>query len=222
MGISICGKLLATKESQRMINPNPREKSLRDISDAQWQEMSKKLRIHTWKKWGWLSKLTGIDLDDIAQQAIVDTLMGKRRWPPVDAATGIPKSVGLFCFLCQTVRSLISHHGRGGPQTIDFERLDSPGGGGPPYENAVAGLYPPFLVRTYDIERAAEYNNLTEKMLELTSEDSELSRLVRLWRACPDLKPRELAEELNLTMPELRAAQKRLKRRLGRIAEDRR
>ncbi|MEK6281234.1 MAG: hypothetical protein AABN95_12850 [Acidobacteriota bacterium] len=175
--------------------------------------MSIKLRLYTWKKYGWLTKLNGIDLDDIAQQAIVDTFSGQRRWPPIDAATGIEKpDVTLFYFLCQTVRSIVSHQGQG-PRPVDFDRID-PRSDGPQYENAYAGTSAPFLVRPADIERAAEYNNLTDKMLELTSGDSDLSRIVRLWRACPDLKPREIAEELQFTMPEVRAAQKRLKRLL--------
>jgi DNA-directed RNA polymerase specialized sigma24 family protein len=192
------------------MNVDPR---IRNISDAQWREMSTKLRLHTWKKYGWLSKLTGIDLDDIAQQAIVDTFTGKRRWPPIDPTTGIEKlDVSLFYFLCQTVRSIVSHNANG-PRPIDFDRIDSPGDG-PPYEAAYAGSFPPFLVRPADIERAAEYNDLTDKMLELISADEDLSRIIKLWRACPDLKPREIAEELHITMPELHAARKRLRRRL--------
>jgi hypothetical protein len=196
-----------------MMNANPSESSVGHISDAEWQEMSIKLRIYAWKKYGWLRSLTGIDLDDLAQQAIVDTWSGKRRWPPIDAATGIEKSdVSLFCFLCQTIRSLASHN-RKGPRPVDFDKIDPPDNGSQ-FESAFVGNSR-FLVRPADIERAADYNDLTNRMVELASMDTDLSRIIKLWRACPDLRPRELASELHLTMPELRAAQKRLRRLLN-------
>jgi len=70
------------------------------------------------------------------------------------------------------------------------------------------------MVKPADVEKGEEYKRLTDKMVELVSNDDEVSKIVTLWRDCPDLRPREIAKLLYFTMPQMRAAQKRLQRLL--------
>jgi len=191
--------------------PDSERSPIHRITDAQWEELRLKLQIYAWRKCRWLRDLTGIDLDDLVQQAIVDTYTGKRRWPPIDPTTGEERTdVSLFAFLCQTVRSLASHDLRR-PRKVDIGGT-SASNEDSPTEPAYVGAGNPFFLKSSDIERAAEFTNLTDKMLQLVSTDEELSRIVRLWRACPDLRPREMVDALQMTMPQMRAAQKRLRR----------
>jgi DNA-directed RNA polymerase specialized sigma24 family protein len=199
-----------------MQNPRRRKGSSDPISEAQFAEAWAKLRLHTWKKYRWLHDLTGDDLDDIAHQALIDTWSGRRRWPPVDKVTGLPKNdVSLLCFLCETVRSIVSHRWEKTKATIPLDGFNSTARG-PQFERAIAHR-PALVIRPTDIEEADEYKHLTEKMLDLVSNDEEVFRVVKMWRAYPDLKPREIAEALLLTMPQMRAAQKRLRRLLGEL-----
>lgn len=200
-----------------MQNPRPRKDSSDPISEAQWADAWVKLRLHTWKKYRWLYDLTGDDLDDIAHQAIIDTWNGQRLWPPVDRVTGLPKhDVSLLCFLCETVRSIVSHRWEKTKATIPLDSFFNSTGQGPQFERAIAHRSA-LVFRPTDIEEVDEYKHLTEKMLNLVSNDEEVLRVVKMWRAYPDLKPREIAEALLLTMPQMRAAQKRLRRLLSEL-----
>ncbi len=84
-------------------------KSLDQITDEEWMAIWRRLRLYAIHNYGWTQSTVGVglDLEAIVQEAILDTLTGVRRWPPVDKQ-GTPKDEPLF-FLCQTVRSKVSH-----------------------------------------------------------------------------------------------------------------
>lgn len=196
------------------MNSSPHEDPLTHVTEEQWADAWIKLRLHTWKKYRWLHDKTGEDLDDIAHQAIVDTWSGKRRWPPIDRLTRLPKKdISLLYFLCETVRSIVSHRWAKTKTTLPSDNLDSITNG-PQFEKAFA--HPTSLVlKPGDIEEAEQYKRLTDRMLDIVEDDNEVFQIVKLLRVYPDLRPREIAKILSITMPQMRAAQKRLRRLLG-------
>ncbi|HKY43209.1 MAG TPA: hypothetical protein VJM50_08940 [Pyrinomonadaceae bacterium] len=162
------------------------------LTDAEWNEMWLKLRHYTWSKYRWLHQKTGKDLDEIVSQALLDTFSGIRNCPP---------GINLFQFLCGTVQSIVSHTWAR-EKTGRVLRLEE-------FRSSIASqnLY---LV----IDSDEDYQRLTNKMIELVSYDTELTGIVRLWRSDPDLKPRDLAKQLGLSMAQIYAAKKRLRRAL--------
>jgi hypothetical protein len=196
-----------------MRNPGPKSNSPPAISDAEWEELWRRVRQHAWKRFYWLHDRIGEDLDAIVHQAFVDTWTGKRRWPPVDRATGETKDhVSLYLFLCETVRSLVSHVWEREKRRISF---DAPANDllhdREFIEKLLASETNSLFAPPPNVEASVDYNRLTEVMLGLL-EDDQLKSIVRLWRADPDLKPSEIAAVLKLTMPQMQAAQKRLRR----------
>lgn len=198
------------------MNPRPRKDPLRQVTEEQWAEAWIKLRLHTWKKYRWLHDITGEDLDDIAHQAIIDTWSGKRRWPPIDHVTGLLRhDVTLLFFLSEVVRSIVSHRWEKTKTTLPFDDFFSTTNG-PQLENALTQPTS-LVVRPVDVQKQLEYKRLTDRMLNLVEDDKEVFQIVKLLRVYPDLRPREIAEMLSMTMPQMRAAQKRLRRLLGEI-----
>jgi hypothetical protein len=186
---------------------------LHSISEQQWTELWHKLRLHAWKRYRWLHDVTGEDLDEIAHQAIMDTITGTRRWPPPDDGSGESKDVPLFPFLCGVVRSIVSHNWERAKNKISLDNLPSN------FNAEVLGELRQTTASSR-IENVTDYKQLTDKMLELVSFDKEVFRIVELLRTYPDMRPREIAEELGFTMPQMRAAQKRLRRLLDQFRKD--
>jgi len=201
-----------------MKNVSPMSNSPPTLTQAEWEELWRKLRLHTWKRFRWLHEQTGEDLDAIAQQAMVDTLTGRRRWPPVDRLTGRENNnVPLFAFLCETVRSLISHAWEREKARISFDARTADSINDQEFIEKLFGrAYErnSFYVTPHKIEELVDYNKLTQVILKLVEDDRELVSIIRLWSSDPDLKPSEIAATLKLTMRQMRAAQKRLYRRL--------
>lgn len=158
-----------------------------------------------------MSERLGLDLDDVVHQALVDTLEGKRHWPKED--------VDLFYFLCEVVRSLISHRVEQekrnvplesiGPRAAEESELAS-------VEAMIGGSIGEYL-RYESIYNRLVYERLIERMYELVGDDEELINIVGLWSKDPSLKPGELAKAMGLSIGEIRNAQKRLRRRLGEL-----
>jgi CRP-like cAMP-binding protein len=88
---------------------SPTEQQLSSLSEVQWEDLFKRLLMFTHKRYGWLKELSGWDLQDIVQQAIIDTLDGKWRWPPKDSQTAVAQNLSLFLFLCNVIRNDVSH-----------------------------------------------------------------------------------------------------------------
>ncbi len=160
------------------------------ITETEWNQLWLKLRCHTWHKYRWLHERTGKDLDEIVSQAVLDTLSGARNWPP---------DVGLFYFLCRTVESIVSHTWEREKRVLSLDDFRAP-------------VTSPNLHLVIDTHE--DYQRLTDKMVELVSYDNELTEIIKLWRADPDLKPRDLARELGLSAAQVYAAKKRLRRAL--------
>jgi DNA-directed RNA polymerase specialized sigma24 family protein len=209
-----------------MENLSPQTHHLASVSDEEWEELWRKLRLHTWRRHGWLCEKFGWDLDAIAHQAILDTLEGIRRWPPTDGETGRPRDdVSLLSFLCQIVRSIISHRYDKEKGRLSLESSDLDSGPGPSVNQSHERLLQdisfryPQLVRPDTTERDVMYRLLAEEMCEVVAGDAEVLEIVKVWCADPTLKPSEIAVHLGLSMEQMRAAQKRLRRLLKKLRE---
>lgn len=203
-----------------MKSPAPQD-PLASVTREQWVEVWAKLRLHTWKRYKWFHDRFGEDLDEIAHQAILDTMRGTRRWPPIDARNGeVRGDISLFSFLCEVVRSNVSHIWDREKRKVSIDSSNSTNDS-EEFEqkfidnllNATAKKYP-HLVNRDDVESIVIYNRITEQMLELVAEDAEVHQIMKLWREEPDMKPSEIAVKLGFDMPKVRAAQKRLRRLL--------
>jgi len=159
-----------------------------------------------------LSDRLGLDLDDVVHQALVDTLDGTRRWPK--------EKVDLFYFLCEVVRSIISHRLDQEKRNVPLESVEPRGSADDSdlasVEAMIGGSIGEYL-RYESIYNRLVYDRLIEQMYELVKDDQELINIVGLWSKDPSLKPSELAEELGVSISEIRNAQKRLRRRLREL-----
>jgi len=183
---------------------------LESITENQWAHILQKLRLHTWRRYRSLSERLGLDLDDVVHQALLDTLDGKRSWPN--------EEVDLFYFLCGVVRSIISHRLEREKRSVPLENLESRGSVDDSdlasVEAMIGGSIGEYL-RYESIYNRLVYDRLIEQMYELVKDDQELINIVGLWSTDPNLKPSELAEELGVSIGEIRNAQKRLRRKLN-------
>lgn len=209
-----------------MKKPASQEDPLSSITMEEWTIMYQKLRLHTHKRYYWLRRELGEDLDEIAHRAILDTMTGTRRWPPIDKQTeGVRGGISLFSFLCEVVRSNVSHIWEREKRRVSIETSsatqDEEDHGQRIFENLLneAARKYPNLVRPDDTESQVFYNRIVDKMLEMVAGDQECSEIVKLWSKEPDLKPSEIGEILGLPMPKVRAAQKRLRRLLNGFGE---
>jgi DNA-directed RNA polymerase specialized sigma24 family protein len=171
------------------------EQQLSSLSEVQWEDLFKRLLIFTHKRYGWLKELAGWDLQDIVQQAIIETIEGKRRWPPRNSETGEPDSnVNLFLFLCNVIRSDVSHlleKERRESRTevheidLDLERLleesDAP-------DKDLQKRRAAFL-SNQSSESMALYHELSERIHKAMADDQELTNVVDLLIYVPDSKP---------------------------------
>jgi DNA-directed RNA polymerase specialized sigma24 family protein len=192
------------------------------ITQDQWVEIWQKLRLHAWKRYGSLRDKIGVDLDDMVHQAIADTLQGKRRWPPIDKLTGEKKRVDLFPFLCEVIRSNVSHQLEEERKKVSIEGTVSDSLEDSDLISLEEMITEPIseYLRYEAIYNRVFYAQLVSKMYEMVKEDEELSEIVRVWTRDPNLKPKEIAQELGLSIEEVRNAQKRLRRKLRDIREE--
>lgn len=178
------------------------------ITEKEWAQLLQKLRLHTWRRYRSLSEWLGLDLDDVVHQALVDTLSGKRRWPR--------EEVDLFHFLCEVVRSLVSHRLEQEKRNVPLESIGQRAADDSELasvEAMIGGSIGEYL-RYESIYNRLVYDSLIERMRELVKDDQELIDIVGLWSTDPSLKPSEIARELGVSIGEIRNAQKRLRRRL--------
>jgi DNA-directed RNA polymerase specialized sigma24 family protein len=185
---------------------------LESITEEQWTQILQKLRLHAWRRYKSLHDKLGLDLDDVVHQALADTLEGKRHWPK--------EEVDLFYFLCSVVKSIVSHRLEQEKRKVSIESFESnysrEGSDLASVEVMITGSIGEYL-RYESIYNRLVYDRLIEKMYELVTGDEVLINIVGLWSKDPDLKPSEIAEELGLSIVEMRNAQKRLRRRLKEL-----
>jgi DNA-directed RNA polymerase specialized sigma24 family protein len=172
------------------------------------EELWRKLRLHTHAKFGYLVRRR-FNLDEVVLEAIEDTYFGERQLPP---------DVDLFFFLSQTIRSKVSHllekEKRRRKWNLSFEEvevtqpqvhLSKPFG--------LPEQRPQFAERNVEAYRGVAYQELCGRIVKVATEP-DLRRVAELLFATPDLKPGEIAEQLNLPVKSIR----NLLRRLGRKA----
>lgn len=171
-----------------------------DFTAKDFEDLWKRLRNHTHFHYWWLPSRIGdgVDLDDLAAQAICDTLSNKREKPP---------GVNLVTFLINVIKSKVSHllekEARLQARGNLSEHLAPAGAHG-----ETQGLPPP------GDDQPQNDDALLVKIRELVGDDGLLMGIVELWYHTPDLKPKQIAETLGIPMQEMRNAQKRLRRRL--------
>ena len=172
------------------------------LTKTGWESLWNRLRYFTYKNF--MHKVGDRDtLDGVIQEAIEDTYFGRRR---------LPDGVNLTAFLCETIRSKVSHILRKEKGRVSVEELESlekvgalarslqkAGGGGREEEEAY--------------ERVA-YRELCERLLKAARPDKHLTQLAELLCVTPDLKPREIAVQMNQPIRNVF----NLLRRLGRRA----
>lgn len=200
----------------------PKVEQLESLSAEEWRDLYRRLRLFTWKRYGWLRNKFLLDPDELAQQAISDTLVGKRRWPPVDSDGRIKSEVSLFVFLCQVIRSNVSHLTAREMRNISAGLIEGDDDYAP--ENLPLESFETLLAESARIhpnsagaegtDSLTNYVELRDKMRELVATDGELSRIVELLLEDSDLKPTEIAERLGLSLKRIYVAMKRLRRTL--------
>ena len=186
------------------------------MSEDEWRDLYKRLLLFSHKKYGQLqTRVGGLDLESVILDAIEDTFFGIRRWPVVDA-DGKIKNISLFFFLCQTIRSKVSH-------ILEQEKIKAPIDD--ESENHSLRLISQSPIRRVQLcessDELAIYNELGQQLLEAVHQDELLTQIIKLYLDTPDLHPREVAEQLGLPIEEIQNARKRLDRKIGKLREER-
>jgi DNA-directed RNA polymerase specialized sigma24 family protein len=196
-----------------MDTPVSRAQEVRDLTEDELWDLYTRLRYFTYKHYWWLQVkiVGGIDLDALIHDSILDVMTGVRSSPP---------EVPLFMLLCQTIRSKASHLWEKEKRRLsiaDWQEANPPA----PLEYLLRNLSAehPYLRPAEPSDQQTIYNQLCNRIRELVRGDDLLTRIVDLWFVTPDLKPREIAEALNIPNSELRKAQKRLSRKVKTLRE---
>lgn len=183
------------------------------MTEAEWRDLYKRARVYAYMNYGWLqSKIGGFVLEDVIIEAIEDTYFGTRQWPVMDKQ-GQEKKVSLCVFVCQTIRSKVSH-------ILDREKRKIYLDESPEAEQSefLAELMRAQTIRGPD--QAVIYQQLCERLLDSVRDDPFLARILRRLIETPDLEPRDLAKQMKLPVTEIRNALKRLSRRLRSLREE--
>jgi DNA-directed RNA polymerase specialized sigma24 family protein len=183
------------------------------MKEAEWQDLRNRLLYFAYRNYAGSHRKLGYHLDELVQDAIVDVITGVRRWPPVDEY-GNEKQIDLFVFLCQTVRSKVSHVAKKKAREVQLEN---------------SGSLDLFSERLNILAGSEEdkpdsqvlYAELSHRLLNVVSDDATLTKIVQLLIDTPDLRPKEIAPMLGLSIQEMRNAQKRLTRKLKMLKEER-
>lgn len=176
--------------------------------------------MFTHKRYGWLKDKYGWDLQDIVQQAIIDTLEGKRRWPPSDSQTGDPRpNLNLFLFLCGVIRSNVFHQLEKERRKPHLEVTELDFGLEPLLEESELSdkalpRMSEALLSNQNSESMALYHELSERIHSAVADDHDLTKVVDLLLNTPDYRPKEIAQQLGLPLPQVYRILKRLQKRL--------
>ena len=185
------------------------------LTEEDWIEIYNRLRLFVRQKYGHMRMLKGrIDFDEVIQDAITDTLRGIRRWPPVDAHGGI-KNISFFCFLCHTVRSKVSHILEQQKKAVRLDGIsDELQELGIRMNNVIASS----LQRS---DQQAQYNEVCRFVINASYNHKTQTDIAKLLVDTPDLRPKDIAELLNLSEPEVRNHIKCLSRKVKKVLEER-
>src|ERR1700752_2449736 len=195
---------------------------LSSMTEEEWLDLYNRLRLFTYKRYYWLRDQTNLDLEGIIQEAIIDTIQGKRRWPSVDKDTDEVK-ISRFVFLCDVIRSKVSHLWEREKRQLSLDSF---------YENTSV-LEPKLgdsakrevllnesateywsLISRQDPYSQLVHKEVVDKMFNLVSHDETLTKILQLWLQEPDLKPRQIAERMGLNVKQIYLILKKLQKRL--------
>ncbi len=177
---------------------------LKNYTPEQWEELWKRLKRYTYKHYYWLpSEIGGVELDELIQDAIKDAIDRKRHWPP---------NLDLVTFLCGVIRSKAGHMSEKPRILCSIEDIPEAY-----LQTSPDALY---TSRRESEDRHSACLQLCDKVREVVSGDELLSKIVNMWLDDADLKPRELARRLGVSIEKIRSAQKRLRRKIMQLREE--
>jgi predicted XRE-type DNA-binding protein len=184
------------------------------MTEDEWRDLYKRLRLFSYKHYGWLhTKIEGLDLESLIQDAIEDTLFGIRQWPVI-GEDGEIKNVSLCIFLCQTIRSKVSHIVEHEKNKVHIDALDDH------LVRLTSNISLRDMRANEGSDEMAIYNEIGQQLLERVHEDELLTRIVKLYLDTPDLRPREVAEQLGLPIKEIQKARRRLHQIIVKLREE--
>jgi hypothetical protein len=185
------------------------------MTEEEWRDLYKRLRLFSYKKFGMLQTVVGgLDLEAVILDSIEDTFFGVRRWPVV-GEDGRIKNISLCVFLCQTIRSKVSHILEQEKNKVPIEEAET-------HPLRLTSQTTLRSVRAGEgADELAIYNELGQQLLKAVHQDELLTKIVKLYLDTPDLHPLEVAEQLGLPVEEIQNARKRLDRKIRRLREGR-
>ena len=185
------------------------------FNDDDWNEIYKKVTYYAYKYSERSVYGRGLDLTSLVQEAISNILLGTISTPPIDNETGKVNKRDVISILCMRVRKLAFDEMKRSKKIIPL-KLDSDD------DEDLQETSERILCDSTsheDISRRIEYEEVFRKMLELASGDEGLTRVIQLWVNDPSMKPREMAQRLEMDVRELYIIKKRLRLILKRVRE---
>jgi hypothetical protein len=182
---------------------------LRQLTEAEWRDLWKRLLYYTIKNFGYVQQVGGTQVEDLIQSAILGSLSGVRTWLP--PKPGVTKQGYLFTSLCSIIRSKASHLVKQRDKLVYLDERDNSD------DIPIDQLH--LEQRSIASDQNAIYNEFSENLLELVSDDLILTEVVKLLIEMPDIKPRDIAGILGLRIEVVQNAQKRLARRASILRE---
>jgi DNA-directed RNA polymerase specialized sigma24 family protein len=186
------------------------KKRLDLLTEDDWKDLWKRLRLYTYRNFGY--KVRGrFNLDEVIQDAIGDAYSGRRRLPP---------EVNLIAFLCEVVRSKMSHLLKGEEKRISIEEKSV---GSEPLDLTLENFLKQNLRLTRlgnESEQNIIYSELCGQIRRAVGSDTNLTELAELLFIKPDLRPREIAVELNKPVSTVYSMLKQLSKRARKSIEE--
>jgi DNA-directed RNA polymerase specialized sigma24 family protein len=179
--------------------------ALSKLTDTGRVDLYKRLRFYAYRNFS--RKVQGrFDLlDEVIQEAIVDTYFGKRHLPP---------DVDLTAFLCETVRSKVSHILEKEKNKISIEEVEEAERQTSYSKSIEASIEGSHLENSYQV---VVYKELCNGIRKAVRSDPSLLELAELLFAVPDLKPREIAMQMNQPINNVFNLLRRLRRRARKL-----
>jgi|GEM_PF-7011718 len=196
---------------------------LSSLSEEEWVDLYNRLRLFTHTRYGWLNR-SGLDLEQVVQESIVDTLQGKRQLPPADWQTGEsdPK-LSLFIALCLVIRSKVAHqwefesrvsqtHTRELDVDTEGLLLEEPG------KSQNLGKRRAAFIGNQTSKSKTHRNDIKERIQKALADDQEVATVVDLW--VNECKPKEIASQTGFSLPQIYRILKQFQKRLIRLQEE--
>ncbi|MCP5197918.1 MAG: sigma-70 family RNA polymerase sigma factor [Gammaproteobacteria bacterium] len=194
-----------TIEEQRRYIKNISKKKTPDDNQESWNKILDKI---TSKYSKYCAKI-GVDLEDLIQEAMMRCWEEDPKEPGYARRKWDMGRVDFSGFLLGIVRSLISQIYKKNKQNrIEDEAMHD------------LSQIPDIDTQYETIMDEDSFNRLTEKALSLVQDDPKLYAIVKIWARDPEMKPEEVANELNMSPKEFLNLRKRLKSKLNILHEE--